>query len=95
MPKRSKLYETQQSQGAQFVEDRGWEVPERFASINQEHDLMGSSAGLIDLSSYGVIQASGPDRAQFLHRMLTNDISALTPGQGLLSRGIAVTGGRA
>ena len=82
MPKRSKLYETQQSQGAQFVEDRGWEVPERFASINQEHDLMGSSAGLIDLSSCGVIQASGPDRAQFLHRMLTNDISALTPGQG-------------
>src|SRR5262245_29755716 len=82
MLKRSKLFETQQNQRAEFVEDRGWEVPGRFTSIDQEFSVMRGSAGLIDLSSCGVIQASGPDRAQFLHRMITNDINALTPGQG-------------
>jgi glycine cleavage system T protein len=82
MLRRSKLFEIQEKQGAQFTEYRGWEVPERFASIDEEYDWVKSSAGLIDLSSSGVIEARGPDRAQFLHRMVTNDINALTPGEG-------------
>jgi len=82
MLKRSKLFDIQQDQGAQFLEYRGWEIPERFATIREDYDAIRSSAGLLDLSYCSVIEATGPDRAQFLHRMLTNDIKALAPGEG-------------
>ncbi len=82
MLRRSKLFKTQDNQGAQFVEYRGWEVPARFATIDQEYEAIGASAGLIDLSSSGVIEVTGPDRTQFLHRVLTNDIDVLTSGRG-------------
>src|SRR5262245_32852155 len=82
MPKRSRLFDTQQNQNAQFVEYSGWEVPGRFATLQEEYDAIKSSAGLLDLSYCGVIEATGPDRVQFLHRMLTNDIKVLTPGKG-------------
>jgi len=82
MLRRSILFKTHQDQGAQFVEYSGWEVPARFVPVDQEYDAIRTSAGLVDLSSSGVIEAIGPDRAQFLHRMLTNDVKALVPGQG-------------
>jgi len=82
MLRRSTLFKTQQDQGAQFVEYRGWEVPARFATIDEEYEAIGASAGLIDLSSSGVIEVMGLDRTQFLHRVLTNDINVLTSGRG-------------
>lgn len=39
-------------------------------------------AGVIDRSFQGKIALSGPDRASFLHALLTNDIVALKPGTG-------------
>jgi len=39
-------------------------------------------AGLIDRQGRGRIVASGRDRASYLQGMLTNDVLALTPGQG-------------
>jgi len=82
MLRRSKLFQIQQEQGAHFAEDHGWEVPERFGTIGDDYQAIRNSAGLLDFSWSGVIEAVGPDRAQFLHRMLSNDIKALTPGQG-------------
>jgi aminomethyltransferase len=82
MLKRSQLFNIQQEQGAQFADHVGWEVPERFGTIDEDYDAIRSSAGLLDLSYYSVIEATGPDRVQFLHRMLTNDIKTLAPGEG-------------
>ena len=47
-----------------------------------EHAAVRGGAGLIDRGDHGVLEVTGRDRAKFLHAMLSNDIAALTPGQG-------------
>ena len=39
-------------------------------------------SGWIDRSDRVRIEVAGPDRAKFLHNLVTNDIKRLTPGQG-------------
>ena len=82
MLKRSKLFDIQLDHGAHFFEYSGWEIPHRFSSVDEDYDAIRSAAGVLDLSYCGVIEATGPDRVKFLHRMLTNDIEALAPGKG-------------
>jgi folate-binding protein YgfZ len=82
MLKRSRLHGQQQAAGANFIEHRGWEIPQKFSSVYEEYETLNSSAGLISLSPPGLIEVTGKDRARFLHGMLTNDIKALQPGQG-------------
>lgn len=82
MPKRSSLFETQRDSGADFVEFRGREVPNRFTSLDEEYSALGDEAGLLDLSVQGVVELRGRDRSRFLHGMVTNDIGRLSPGQG-------------
>jgi glycine cleavage system T protein len=82
MSRRSKLYELQLAEGAQFIEDGGWEVVQKFSSAEEEYETLKRSVGLLDLSASGLIAATGPDRVRFLHGMLTNNIKTLKPGQG-------------
>ena len=82
MPERSVLFETQRDRGADFVEFRGREVPNRFTSLEEEYSALGHEAGLLDLSVQGVVELRGRDRSRFLHGMVTNDIRNLSPGQG-------------
>lgn len=82
MPERSVLFETQRDSGANFVEFRGREVPNRFTSLNEEYAALGHKVGLLDLSLQGVVELRGRDRSRFLHGMVTNDIRNLSPGQG-------------
>src|SRR5881296_3374309 len=39
-------------------------------------------AGVVDRRDAGVVEATGRDRAAFLHALLSNEIKALGPGQG-------------
>jgi tRNA-modifying protein YgfZ len=39
-------------------------------------------AGLVDRRPYGVLEATGRDRAAFLNALLSNDVKSLAPGQG-------------
>src|SRR2546423_13768790 len=39
-------------------------------------------AGVVDRRDAGVLEATGRDRAAFLHALLSNEIKALAPGQG-------------
>jgi len=82
MLERSKLFDIQEKQGVRFFEYSGWEIPQRFTTLDEDYEVLKSSTGLLDLSYCGVIEVTGPDRTQFLHRMLTNDIKALVPGEG-------------
>ncbi len=82
MPKRSVLFETQRDSGAEFVEFRGREVPNRFTSLDEEYAALGHEVGLLDLTVQGVVELRGRDRSRFLHGMVTNDIRNLSPGQG-------------
>ena len=47
-----------------------------------EYQAARTGAALYDLSDQGKIYITGKDRINFLHRLLTNDILACTPGRG-------------
>jgi len=47
-----------------------------------EYALVRQQVGLLDRSDFGVLELTGRDRAAFLHALVSNEIKALTPGQG-------------
>lgn len=51
-------------------------------SISEEHRIVRTSAGKIDLSSRAKIILGGKDRVRFLHGLTTSDIKALKVGEG-------------
>lgn len=59
-----------------------WLVPWRFGSPDAEYRALRTGAGLIDYSTQALIEVRGPDRAGFLHNLLSSDIKRLTPGHG-------------
>jgi folate-binding protein YgfZ len=51
--------------------------------VESEYAAAKRSVGLMDRSWLGRIELSGADRLEFLHRMSTNDMRPLKPGDGL------------
>ena len=47
-----------------------------------EYAAVRNGAGVVDRRDAGVLEATGRDRASFLHALLSNEIKALTAGQG-------------
>jgi folate-binding protein YgfZ len=58
------------------------ETPLDYGDATAEYDAVRRRVGLIDRADRGLIEATGRDRAAFLHALLSNEIKALTPGQG-------------
>jgi folate-binding protein YgfZ len=58
------------------------ETPLDYGDAAAEYDAVRRGVGVIDRSDHGLIEATGRDRATFLHALLSNEIKALTPGQG-------------
>jgi len=56
-------------------------VPWRFTSFEEEYAALRQGVGLLDYSTQALIEVRGPDRAVFLHNLLTNDIKTLAPGR--------------
>jgi folate-binding protein YgfZ len=50
--------------------------------VQEQHAAVRRSVGLIDRRDHGVVEATGRDRASFLHALLSNDVKSLAPGQG-------------
>jgi len=68
--------------GAQFREIAGWDVPESFGNVEAEYWALRRAAGIADLSPRAKLAVTGGDRVLFLHRMLSNEVKSLQPGQG-------------
>ncbi|MGA2924381.1 MAG: glycine cleavage T C-terminal barrel domain-containing protein [Solirubrobacteraceae bacterium] len=47
-----------------------------------EYELLAGACGLLDRSQRGKLALTGPDKKTFLHGQVTNEIEALTPGEG-------------
>ena len=58
------------------------DLPPDYGDAAAEYAAVRERAGLIDRRDWGVVQATGRDRASFLHALLSNDVKALGPGQG-------------
>ena len=79
------LHDLHAELGARFADADGSECVEAYANIEDELRLIHESAGLIDLGFRSRICVIGPDRIQFLHGQVTNDIKKLDAGQGCLA----------
>jgi len=83
--KRTPLFSFHQARGARFVDFGGWEMPVQYRSILDEHRLVRRAAGLFDVSHMGEVEVKGPGAMAFLNRLVTNDVSKLSPGRVLYS----------
>lgn len=76
------IHEDHKSAGAVFENYSGFEMPAHFGDIAVEYGAATQRCGVVDLSHRGKITMTGADRQTFLHRIVTNDISGLKPGDG-------------
>ena len=81
-PIKSPLADYHASQGATLREYHGALVPARFTDPVAEHQAVREASGLFDFSFRAKFLVKGRDHIRFLHRLLSNDVKKLSPGQG-------------
>ena len=64
-----------------MVDFGGWEMPQQYSSIRDEHLAVRRVAGLFDVSHMGRFRLAGDSTFQFLQHLVTNDLAPLTHGQ--------------
>ncbi|MEA2371707.1 MAG: aminomethyltransferase [Solirubrobacteraceae bacterium] len=79
-PRRTPLFEAHRTAGARLIDFAGWEMPVQYGGVIEEHLTVRSAAGVFDVSHMGEIESSGPGAADFLQRILSNDVSKLGVG---------------
>jgi tRNA-modifying protein YgfZ len=57
------------------------DLPPDYGDAPAEYQAVRERAGIVDRTSFGVLEVTGKDRASFLHALVSNDIKALAPGQ--------------
>lgn len=76
------LLSLHQAADAEFMEEAGYQIPASYGDAVAEHLACRESAVVIDLSHRGNLCFSGLDTEEFLHRMLSNRVKELKPGEG-------------
>ena len=66
-----------------FLEREGWNLPAHFGDAAAEYEAVRSGAGWLDLADRAVLSITGPDSAEWLQGMLSNDVKALGAGDGV------------
>ncbi len=59
----------------------GWQLPVIYGSLESEYEASIRSSALVDLSHFGRLVVRGKDRVDLLHRLSTNDLQGIGPGQ--------------
>jgi tRNA-modifying protein YgfZ len=75
------LREIHRAEARALMAYHDWEVPALYSSVDQEFQAATNGAALLDHSLYGRIEINGADGLDLLHRLSTNDILSLRPGQ--------------
>jgi aminomethyltransferase len=75
------LYDRHVALGARMVDFGGWEMPQQYSSIRDEHFAVRKVAGLFDVSHMGRFRITGEGTEDFVQRVVTNDVSHLVEGQ--------------
>ncbi len=94
MGKQTPLYAQHVEAGARIVDFGGWDMPLHYGSQMEEHHAVRKHAGMFDVSHMTVVDLSGSDTANFLHKLLANNIDKLKePGKALYSCMLDAEGG--
>lgn len=64
-----------------MVDFAGWDMPVQYSTIVAEHTAVRTAAGLFDIAHMGRLRFDGPDAANFLDSLVTNDVHRLAVGQ--------------
>jgi aminomethyltransferase len=64
-----------------MVDFGGWEMPQQYTSIRDEHLAVRNVAGLFDVSHMGRFRLAGASTFEFLQGLVTNDLAPLIHGQ--------------
>src|SRR5258708_12394027 len=64
-----------------MVDFGGWELPQQYTSIRDEHMAVRKVAGLFDISHMGRFKVTGSAAFDFLQSLLTNDLSRIEEGR--------------
>jgi aminomethyltransferase len=78
--RRTPLYEEHLAAGAKLVDFAGWEMPVQYVGVREEHLAVREACGIFDVSHMGEIETSGPQAAELLQRLLSNDVSQIAIG---------------
>jgi aminomethyltransferase len=78
--RRTPLYQAHLEAGAKLVDFAGWEMPVQYEGIKQEHLAVRNSCGIFDVSHMGEIETEGPQAAELLQRLLSNDVTKIEVG---------------
>ena len=81
-PSDLRLHDRHVTKGARFGERRGQPVVASYGDLGGEYAAARERAGLVDLTTRALLEASGPARMKLLQGMLSNDVAGRTTGQG-------------
>ncbi|MBV8079852.1 MAG: glycine cleavage system aminomethyltransferase GcvT [Actinobacteria bacterium] len=79
--RRTPLFERHVEAGARMVPFAGWEMPVQYEGVIQEHRAVRTDAGVFDVSHMGEIEVEGPQAAELLQGLLSNDVAKLEEGE--------------
>jgi aminomethyltransferase len=68
-----------------MVDFGGWELPQQYTTIRDEHFAVRRAAGLFDISHMGRFVVTGGGAFDFLQRLITNDLSRISAGRAQYS----------
>jgi glycine cleavage system T protein (aminomethyltransferase) len=79
--KRTPLFDRHVDAGARLVPFAGWEMPVQYGDgVRAEHVAVRTLSGVFDVSHMGEIETSGPQAADLMQRLLSNDVAKLPVG---------------
>ena len=73
--------ETHISLGAKMHEFAGYNMPIEYSGIIDEHLTVCQGVGVFDVSHMGEFWVKGPHALDFLQKVTSNNVAALTPGK--------------
>ena len=78
--RRTSLYERHRDAGAKLVPFAGFEMPVSYAGVREEHEAVRTGVGVFDVSHMGEVETSGPQAADLLQHVLSNDVEKIEVG---------------
>ncbi len=86
MVQKTVLNDTHRGMGAKMVDFGGWDMPLRYGSQMDEHNVVRNSAGMFDVSHMTIIDLRGEQVRAFLKNILANNVDKLVlKGKALYS----------
>ncbi len=78
--RRTPLFDEHVAAGGRLVPFAGWEMPVQYEGVAAEHAAVRGRCGVFDVSHMGQIGTRGPQAAEYLQRVVSNDIARLAVG---------------